>query len=164
MNTPNKTLKRKSRKTQGNSGLSASSTILPLPPPFPVDTCAAFPYIGPVDNIIIEKKKSQIAEQIAAAKNRVAVLEGQYNLLLELETGDTKDRVTMAAEAVKGMEALGEFSKKQLNQWVREANSGLKYNIKSLDRIISIAISDGRVRLLKENVGNKLPAIYQWAK
>jgi hypothetical protein len=164
MKTPDKTPERDGRKTQENNDSSSSSTIPHHPPSFSVDTSAALPYICPVDNILIEKKKSQLVELIAAAKNRVAVLEGQYNLLLELETGDPKDRVTLTAEAIKGMEALGEFSKRQLGQWVSEANPGLKFNIKSLDRTISVAISNGMVRLLKENVGNKLPAIYQWVK
>ena len=82
-------------------------------------------------------------------------LPNQTNLLEEV-------RIPLAEAATEGMKALGEFSKRQLYNWMRNKYPGLQFSIKSLDRVFGQVISKGKVHLIKKNIGNKYPAVYQW--
>ncbi|HEY3761430.1 MAG TPA: hypothetical protein VGN23_06755 [Verrucomicrobiae bacterium] len=115
-----------------------------------------------MDKLRVEKKKSQLLEQIAKTKEILKVLEGQYSVLVELDSNDSTQRVTLVGEAQRAMETLGDFTKKQLDKWIRDSNPSLEFNIKSLDRSISEGISDGKIKVLKVNIGNKMPTVYQW--
>ncbi len=139
-----------------------SPSLLRIPMQLQLDSSASLHNILPMNAAFMQKKKQGLAAQIAEAKNRLAVLEGQYNLLLELEAGQNAARPTVGDLALKGMETLGEFTKKQLDDWVRQANSTADFSIKSLDRVLAVAIAKGHARLSQRNVGNKIPAVYQW--
>ena len=112
----------------------------------------------------IEDKKRELSRRMLDLKSQLAVVEAQYNLLLEGEKNMAggEDRLTITKAALQGMEALGEFNKRQLEAWIRENHPRLDFSFKSLDRTISTAISESKARVLKENVGNKFPTVYKW--
>lgn len=105
---------------------------------------------------------------IRGLETKIMVLEGKLSLLDELEREspskenhglDSTENRSITEIARAGMAELGQFTKRQLEQWMRQKRND--FSFKHLERIVGDEVKSGKVRLIKPNIGNKSPALYK---
>lgn len=141
-------------------------------------TCIApsHPHNTYMNGSLVDQNEQQLERQIADVRQTLEILEAQLKLIRKMKKKEHSQkiespnqinlleqvRIPLADAATEGMKVLGEFSKRQLYNWMRSKYPGLQFSIKSLDRVFAQSISKGKVELTKKNIGSKFPAVYQW--
>jgi hypothetical protein len=149
---------------------------------FKLDLSASSVYCRLVNIETITKLRSELNQEKKKALDRI---QKQSDLLDELErlARESKNetnrepgktvakslvgvpRVELADAVKRGARELEEFTKRDLNGWIERNHPGYTFNIKSLDKIIQTLIKEDKtVELLRQNVGNRQPAVYKWKK
>ena len=124
---------------------------------------------------LMSELKEKVAEQenkITMAKRELELLNAQLSVLSKVDpSAEPKaaalvadERVSLTKAGPDAMEALGQFTKREVAHWIRDKYPSLTFSIKSLDRVFAKAIADKKVEIVKPNIGNKFPAIYGWKK
>src|SRR5258708_6642700 len=98
-------------------------------------------------NNVITRKRQRLELTLAQAKRGIEILEAQISVLAEVENAsdespsiETNGHFKLRDAAFKGMESIGQFSKRDLIRWVNENYPTEKFNPKSLDRSVTEAI------------------------
>jgi len=70
--------------------------------------------------------------------------------------------ISLADAARKGAPELGEFTKRDLQNWIEKAYPTLGTKLKSLDRVIYLLMEDEKIVVFKKSLGGRRPTIYKW--
>lgn len=70
--------------------------------------------------------------------------------------------VTILSAGLEGMKTLGQFTRPELEAWVRSKYPHLKFTRKSLDKPVRAAILKGQAQVTQQNTGNRSHAHYKW--
>ena len=131
-----------------------------------------------VDDLIVEYER-----QVEETRHNLEILQAKLSVLRELGGADgavkakqtkppkvakadvlarASKSLTIMTAGTEGMKALGEFTRPELEVWVRNKYPQLKFTRKSLDKPIRKAILDGQAQVIMANAGSKTHAHYKW--
>lgn len=103
-----------------------------------------------------EETKSAVADTALKHSSKPRGVQGTRTLPIDAP------RISVKDAAFKGMAKLRSFTRNGLAEWIAREYPLLEFSVKTLDRPFSVAKAEGKIRVLKPNIGNTLPAEYEW--